>query len=362
MKTIARIICITALLLTFTSAEAKKCRALALSGGGDKGAYEAAVFHGLYENLPAEELQYDVITGVSAGSLNTLALSTFDPTDVHSAASYMLFYWRNILTFPDPTTTWDILYGLMFKQGMFTLDNWKRWLRGTLPEKSVKRKVSFATVDSIGATYQVWDYNVTNSEPENIRESAMASSSIPGFLPPIKRNNYQLVDGGVIWNIDIDSAVRRCKEVVNDEKDIIIDMILCGNYQMKTVDDLANFTAMEHYKRAKEISDFYHGMDDYNSSIVQHPDVSFRYIIAPSEPLSDGGSSLSFDEKTIDRWFEIGHKDAKNAVELGSGNNGKILLEYTQKFKEGQDVWLDQMIDGEVFKLRQSQLKEGISE
>ena len=87
------------------------CRALAMSGGGDKvrtnahrrrgdsagashlvlgvsshssvvlcvlqAAYEAGVVKGLFENLPTAETQYDVVTGISAGSTLTAAFSIF---------------------------------------------------------------------------------------------------------------------------------------------------------------------------------------------------------------------------------------------------------------------------------------------
>jgi len=42
----------------------KICRALALGGGGDRGAYEAGVLKYLVDNLPAEEVQYDVVAGI----------------------------------------------------------------------------------------------------------------------------------------------------------------------------------------------------------------------------------------------------------------------------------------------------------
>ena len=60
------------------SAEKKKiCRALALSGGANKGAYEVGVMKGLIDLLPAEDVQWDVVTGVSAGAINAGGMSLF---------------------------------------------------------------------------------------------------------------------------------------------------------------------------------------------------------------------------------------------------------------------------------------------
>ena len=64
-----------ATLLAITASQAyagdKKCRALCLSGGSNNGAWEAGVLYGLTHYGNPEDYAYDVITGVSAGSINT---------------------------------------------------------------------------------------------------------------------------------------------------------------------------------------------------------------------------------------------------------------------------------------------------
>ena len=55
------------------------CRALAMSGGGSKGSFEAGVLYGMYHGLEnvGESFDYDVVTGVSAGAINTIGLSVY---------------------------------------------------------------------------------------------------------------------------------------------------------------------------------------------------------------------------------------------------------------------------------------------
>ena len=55
--------------------QAEKCRALVLEGGGDKGAYQVGAIRGLYEKLGQAEGTYDVLSGVSIGSMNSFAYS-----------------------------------------------------------------------------------------------------------------------------------------------------------------------------------------------------------------------------------------------------------------------------------------------
>mmetsp|Transcript_25061 Transcript_25061/g.27792 ORF Transcript_25061/g.27792 Transcript_25061/m.27792 type:complete len:358 (-) Transcript_25061:39-1112(-) len=348
---------IIVILLAFSVVESKKCRALALSGGGDKGAYEAAVYVGLVNSLPVEDVSYDVITGVSAGSLNTLGLAVFDPTDVEGASEFIFGLWASIPEY-NAFGNWPggILQGLFFKKGIFDMTPGRLWVADNLGDRTLKRKASFATVDANGATYKVWDYNATFTQPDDYIETAFASSSIPAVFPHITRGEYELVDGGVIWNIDIASAVRRCKEVVDDEKDIIVDMVLCGNHRVKEVDDLRKYSTMQHLLRGHEIYSFYNGMNDYNSSMALFPDVDFRYLIVPSESLSDSFLPLDFDQKTVDRCFEVGQKDAENAVKLGPGGYAKIAFDYVERLTNGEDVWLHEMID-ESLRAKESQPK-----
>jgi NTE family protein len=55
-----------------------KCRALALRGGGTKGAYEIGVLKAFTAYVKKIEYAYDVIVGVSVGAMNGALLSTFE--------------------------------------------------------------------------------------------------------------------------------------------------------------------------------------------------------------------------------------------------------------------------------------------
>ena len=50
---------------------------MVMSGGGNKGSYEAGVIWGLVNTLDSEEVKYDVVSGVSAGAMNAAGMSIF---------------------------------------------------------------------------------------------------------------------------------------------------------------------------------------------------------------------------------------------------------------------------------------------
>lgn len=346
------ILLVVAGLLAFSGVQARKCRALALSGGGDKGAYEAAVYVGLVNVLPPEEVAYDVVVGVSAGSLNTLGLSAYNRLDVVGASDFIFALWNSIPNYK-AFGMWPggVLDGIFFRKGIFDIKPGIKWVSENFGDKTVKRKVSFATVDANAADYVVYDYNATYTQPSDIIQSAFASSTMPAVFSQVIRDGKSLIDGGVIWNLDVPSAVRRCKEIVDDEKDIIIDLVLCGDSKIKNVDSFHKYSTLDHLFRGMEIKSFYNGMNDYTSSVVMYPDVEFRYLIAPSENLSSGFLPLDFSQSQIDKCFSVGKKDAATAVKLGSGGYAKVLIDYVERTRNGEKVFLEDMIQEAVAKV-----------
>ena len=53
------------------------CRALVLSAGGSNGAWQSGVIQGLVNNGNPADFEWDVLSGVSTGSINTVALAGY---------------------------------------------------------------------------------------------------------------------------------------------------------------------------------------------------------------------------------------------------------------------------------------------
>ena len=74
----------------------KKCRALVLSGGGTNGAWEAGIIWGLTHYGNAEDYTWDMHTGISAGSINTIGLIGWEPEQTVEAAEYLSNMWASV--------------------------------------------------------------------------------------------------------------------------------------------------------------------------------------------------------------------------------------------------------------------------
>ena len=72
MTTGVSILVAIAMLAVQADAGDKKCHALALSGGGVNGAWEAGVLWGLTHYGDPADYMWEVHSGISAGSINTI--------------------------------------------------------------------------------------------------------------------------------------------------------------------------------------------------------------------------------------------------------------------------------------------------
>jgi len=74
LTAIIMFMCLTGL---FAPALGQQCRLLAVSGGGDYGAWQAGVVKGLVAAQSAEQVKWDVVTGISSGSMVAASVAKF---------------------------------------------------------------------------------------------------------------------------------------------------------------------------------------------------------------------------------------------------------------------------------------------
>jgi predicted acylesterase/phospholipase RssA len=87
-----------------------------------------------------------------------------------------------------------------------------------------------AAVDSNNGDYVV--YNEKNTPLEELPRRYLASSSVPFVFPSQLIEGRTMMDGGTVWNTNLESAVERCREMVERDEDIIMDVIVCSNSKL----------------------------------------------------------------------------------------------------------------------------------
>lgn len=119
-------------------------------------------------------------------------------------------------------------------------------------------------------------------------------------------------------NLDLSEAILKCREKGFDDKDIVIDIILC--FEKKTVMDEwsmqdAKFkNAWDIYQRKEWYREFYYYYEDITRVVRGYPDVHFRHLITPQAKLGGGYIPLFDGLETTRRYMDQGYNDATDSL------------------------------------------------
>ena len=320
---IANVILYFAIILALSnqanSQPTKQCQALVLQGGGDKGAYEAGVFWGLvYNATNPENVQYDVVTGISAGAINALGLALYDIGDEINAANFLTDTWKE-LSRDTVYVYWPggIIQSLLFKQSITDNSPLKKTLQ-KLVKSPMRRKITVGTTDANSGAYVTFNDNDFINDLNMAVNSVVFSSAIPVFFPPQFYKNYAFIDGGLSFGMDIASAVKRCMEIVDDQSQITIDIIMTSSASLANV-VFNDYTTLQMLIRYLEITYWKKYNEGIVDAYIDFPEVNFRYAIGPSQTLPNSLVPLDFDPENINFMINLGIKDAINAIKKGEG-------------------------------------------
>ena len=184
------------LISIFQATYARTCDVLALSGGGSFGAVEMGVLDSVVKDGRAP-YHYDIITGISAGGLNTGVLSYYK--DVRTALPEILNIYSNIKT--SNVYTRDIL-GILDNWSIYNTKPLEETLTSILQQQKSIMDGPLILIGSTNTNTSALDvftfhWNATIQRKIDI---LMATSAIPFAFPPRNIDTNIYVDGGVISN------------------------------------------------------------------------------------------------------------------------------------------------------------------
>lgn len=244
------------------AADETKCRGLAMSGGANHGAWEVGVLWGLNHYGDPADFAWNVVTGVSAGAINTAAVAMFDKDDGLAMSEFLSDAWVNLKS-DEIWEMWDVEDPkdlLTVEASLLDSDPAIVFMQDLLKDfPEFGRKFTISAVDLDSGGYINFDQD--NLARNEIEHAAMASGSIPGIFQPRELHGYHLVDGGTAWNINIDSAITQCLALGYKPEDIIVDVMMCSNVQYGGYTISNN--AMENWMNGFEIHKSYNDMNAY---------------------------------------------------------------------------------------------------
>lgn len=196
----------------------KECRILALSGGGAHGSYEA----GVIKQLSDMGIRWDIITGVSTGSLNGIALAMFDEKYQDYAINKLKDIWFNITQKDVYRRNWNPLWD----QSLYDNTPFNNTIYKFVSDigNHIKRNIIIGAVCfNTGKLVLFYKENMTTVD--DIVNVAMSSSAAPLLFPPHLYKDDYYVDGGLFSNEIIKPGIEYCLN--NNLTDIIIDIVSC---------------------------------------------------------------------------------------------------------------------------------------
>lgn len=316
------------------TADKDKCYVLALEGGGDKGAYQVGALKGLVDNVSNNETQWDVVTGVSVGSLNAAGLSIFEIGKEQEAVDYMLSAWRDIKGNRDIFQNWwgGPLAGLFLKTGLYDTTPSRNKLESIIKNNDMKRKFICGATNFVTGVFETWnDETLYRSEYEG---AILSSGAYPVVFPINQFRDNHYMDGGVKISVDISSGINKCLDMGYSDENIIADVILL-NSKVLPEQEPSGVHPLGVLTRVFEIFGYDNAMRDIEYALIAFPKVNFRYVVSPTKKLPSGSIPLTFSPDDIEKMIGYGIEDGKNIVAMGEGANfDKLIREYRGEREE----------------------------
>ncbi len=287
-------------------------RALVLSGGGNKGAFETGV---IYQLITERRLDFDVFSGTSVGALNAAFLAQGSDWEEQAANIEILkTKWLNI------SGNHDIYYfsplnivKLLFGGALYQPFGLKRFIESLIsPERLAQGKTLLIPTVSLddGALYIA-----DTRKPEDrlqLNHFLLASASMPIYFPPVKIRGKYWVDGGLRDITPLNAVLGEFPtEIivittypVNEKLEPVFPKFTKTNHILaiihRVIDILTAEIASSDLRMAKKIK----AMDQrlWRSGRL--------LVVSPERPLEE--HCLDFSPKLLSKYFELGVRTAQN--------------------------------------------------
>jgi len=192
-------------------------RALVLSGGGSKGAFEVGVLQRL---MREQELDYDLLCGTSVGAINAAYLAQTPLGQPREAAARLRALWDTVST-DKVHKSWFPLgrISAFFKPSVYDSSPLQAWIRAGLDAAAVR--TSRRRLRIVSVAYGTGEPFVADEQTPDLAEWVIASSAFPVMLTPASIRGDLWTDGGLRTVTPLGEAIRAGADV--------IDVILCSD-------------------------------------------------------------------------------------------------------------------------------------
>jgi predicted acylesterase/phospholipase RssA len=290
-------------------------RALVLSGGASRGAYQVGALKALIETGHT----WTSIHGISVGSLNAAWLTSHSVCKDYDIAG-LIQLWSNISQSEDMIKPWS---NIRFFNYLMSI--WKGSLNSHKNLKAIiERNIKAESIHSSNIKLTVGccsmndgHYLAIAGNNPHIIDFVLASSMLPVVFNPIIIKNEKWVDGGIRHQIPIVEALA--------ERPAEIDIILTRNpiasYDIKIEADMTKLrSAPRMALRASEIMNDQIYQADFNTALRAARTVqNVNFSLYLPEGVSSIKDSLVFNPALIKETIQLGYEETMKVLAKAKG-------------------------------------------
>jgi predicted acylesterase/phospholipase RssA len=313
---------------------------LLLSGGGQHGAYGVGFLRGWRERAGAPMPAFDLVTGVSTGSLQ----APFALLGTEVALDTLAAIYRRAADEIAPTVDW--LFWFRRTGGIVKTDRYERTLERVFDDRlrdqlekefRAERQLVIATTDFDLGVGRHWDIarelGTTEQGTVRARRLLSASTAIPGIFPPVVLDGHVQADGGIVSNVaavlDLEdyralAARLRAANAASDASPVTVRVWVVLNIWTHPPVEVTNPSSRRRIQSRSNWLLF----NAQQSQVVRHlaelatavsADVpglrmELRYTAVPSELAGEPGADKLFDAAWMRRLETLGYDRARGAA------------------------------------------------
>jgi len=259
--------------------------------------------------------------------MNAFAVSIYPKGKEEDARDYLLKSWRNIKGYNDLYQSWSwggIVKGLLYENALYDTTPLKSLLTNLVHNSTLQREYVIGATNVETGMFE--NFEKEDLDADEYIGAIMSSGAYPVVFPNINFKNKTFMDGGVKVSVDIPTAVNKCRDRGFMDTDIVVDVLLNSAKTLKRDDDVSKFHPLDVLYRVFEIYGYDMAMSDLEEMGRIFPNVTIRYVVAPSKALPSGTIPLNFKPDQMEQMIQIGIVDGTNVVKMGEGVNFQRLL------------------------------------
>jgi len=288
-----------------------KKKALVLSGGGARGAYQAGVFRALSE----KGWDPDIITGTSVGAINACAIGS------GMDSNHLCDLWRELDKSQVMKLTWKNSLRALLRRRFHALAD-------TTPlQNLLLEKLNFQNLNASQKKVIITAVNVMTAElkffenPKIRIEHILASSAIPLIFP------WQMVDGAPHWDGGVMANTPILPAITHGASEILVVLLSPVGGETHLSPPRNRLEALERLYELYLIGSFKNIEEgiEFQKESISNPLVAFWSKIRPGlentsikviapKKLLGLSSFLNFSRQQSETLMESGYSDAKEVI------------------------------------------------